>query len=71
MYVGKRKIVELKRLSFISETLSEYGYNFHENAPDLWSDEDKKLYDMLSIMEFRLHNAYINILSVKSLEEHR
>ena len=62
-YVGKRKISKINYVSFIFDILSEYGYQFQEDPPDLWSDEEKKLFDMLSNMEDRLKEALIAIIT--------
>lgn len=62
-YVGKRKISEMNYVSLISDVLSEYGYQFQEDPPDMWNDEEKKLFDMLSNMEDRLKEALIAIIN--------
>lgn len=78
MHIGKKKINEILKTSFITEVLDEYGFTFHNDPPDTWSNERTQLWDMLSILEFK-HNDLLSktfaeklesLLTVKQIAEH-
>lgn len=65
MYLGKKKIEKIKRISLSHEILEQELGNdadFLANAPDTWNDEQKFLYDLLNTLECRILDNVIKII---------
>jgi hypothetical protein len=63
MYLGKKKIKELNRISVHDKVLKDYGFNFHDNNPELWTNEDKIFYDVIVNIEMKMIEEMNNIIS--------
>lgn len=67
MYVGKKKMLKIKRLTFIGDVLEErYGSSEHHwfnNPPDTWTQEETNQFDLLSRLESKLKNEVLSVLT--------
>lgn len=66
MKLSKKTIREINLISVFDKILRERfessnGF-FLDNAPDMWEDEEKEAFDMVTEVEYQLKSAILNIL---------
>jgi len=70
MKLSKKRLAELRSVSVFEDVLKYYGYTFFENgAPDTWSRDDTKLYDMLVEVESGMTKAFLKTLGENPEDE--
>lgn len=59
MKISKKKLSDLNMISVHIKILHDHGYNFFDNPPDMWNDEQKKIYDFVTEIENELKTEMI------------
>jgi hypothetical protein len=54
MYLSKKKLKQLNEASIYDEVLRDYGFNFHNDNPQLWTNEERLIFDIASNIEVKL-----------------
>jgi hypothetical protein len=65
IYVGNKKINEIKSISVVHDVLEEILMSeaeFLEDRPEFWTDEQKELYDLLNTLNQRVIEKAIEII---------
>jgi len=70
MNISAKKIRELNEMSVYEEILKNYGYGYlsflaTDNPPEMWSEEDKRFFDVVNEIEAKMREKIINHLSAK------
>jgi hypothetical protein len=69
MKLSKKKIAEINMISVYEELLQNCSIFNHMNfddPPDMWSNEQKGMFDLLTEIERKLKDQIINIIEQKS-----
>ena len=65
--LSKKKIKELKFVSFVEDVLKEYdegfiaGRHWIESSPEMWNEDRIKKFDMMNELESRLKHYFIEL----------
>lgn len=66
--LGKKKLKEIFRINLVHEVLESElkdDADFLENAPDMWENNEKQLYDLMNTLSDRTLNEVEKILNRK------
>lgn len=65
MAIPKKTLQKISHISVMDDILRDNlkGDYFADSAPDQWTDSEKKLYDMMAEVEYKLIEKVKNILS--------
>jgi len=73
MKLSKKKLKKINFVSFINEVVEEYTPTsekyygiFLRQAPDQWSEEETRLFDMLTELEDRTKKEIVRIIEGKN-----
>jgi hypothetical protein len=66
MKINKKLLSDINLTSVYVEVLSQYGYqSICDNPPDMWNDEEKRLFDIVTEIESKLKEEIIKKIQNK------
>lgn len=66
--ISKKKLKEIDHTSVYDEILRDFSYKFTDDPPDMWTDQERSLFDMVVETETTLKKKIIEIINRKNIK---
>lgn len=63
--ITKKKIKEIEGLTLYDKILKNSAFGFTERPPAMWCDEETKMFDMMTSLEYELKLKILEIINRK------